>query len=59
MQKIYLNDLLGFCNKDIGNVKIRFNQFNRVENPLDVYIRDPETVNTRFFFGERNRDILM
>lgn len=49
MQKIYLNDLLGISNENIGNVKIRFNQFNGVENPLDVYIRDSEIVNTRFF----------
>ena len=48
MQKIYLNDLLGFGDEDMGNVKIRFNQFNGVENPLDVYIGDPETVNTLF-----------
>lgn len=49
MQKIYLNDLLGFNNENIGSVKIRFNQFNGVENPLDFYIRDSEIVNTRFF----------
>lgn len=49
MQKIYLNDILHIKKEDIGKVKIRFNQFNGVENPLDVYIRNPETVNTKFF----------
>lgn len=49
MSALYLNDLLRFTTEEMANVKIRFNQFNGEDNPLDLYIRDPETVNTRFF----------
>lgn len=49
MNTFILNDLLRIEQKDFGNVKIRFNQSNGVENPLDSYLRDPEAVNTRFF----------
>lgn len=49
MNNLYLNDLLRISNDDLSNVKIRFNQFNGTENPLDGYLRDPEYVNTRFF----------
>lgn len=49
MKELYLNDLLGIGKEELKNVKIRFNQFNGEENPLDVYVRDPEIVNTHFF----------
>lgn len=49
MSALYLNNLLRFTEEEMANVKIRFNQFDGEDDPLDLYIRDPETVNTRFF----------
>lgn len=50
MKKLYLNDLLRIQQDDLKNVKIRFNQFTGKDNPLDVYVCEPEIVNTQFFF---------
>lgn len=47
--ELYLNDLLHIGSENMKNVKIRFNQFNGSEDPLDLYIRDSEIVNTQFF----------
>lgn len=49
MNTLYLNKLLGFTDEEIKNVKIRFNQFNGTVNPIDLYIQNPEIVNTDFF----------
>lgn len=49
MKKLYLNDLLRIGQENLKNVKIRFNQFNGEDNPLDLYVRNPEIVNTQFF----------
>lgn len=49
MKKLYLNDLLRIAQEELKNVKIRFNQFNGEDNPLDLYIQNPEIVNTQFF----------
>lgn len=55
MNKLYLNDLLRINNDDLSNVKVRFNQFNGTENPLDGYLHDPEHVNTRYFLWRRKQ----
>jgi len=49
MTVLYINDLLRIEGEDFNKVKIRFNQFNGEENPLDLYVRDPEMVNTNYF----------
>ena len=50
MKKLYLNDLLNISDEEMENFKIRFNQFNPKErqNPLDLYICNPEAVNTTY-----------
>ena len=50
MEKILLDDLLRIPPDIVGNVKIRFNQHNGSEDPMDLYLREPETVNTRWLF---------
>jgi hypothetical protein len=50
MKKILLDDLLHFPADLRDNVKIRFNQYNGSDNPMDLYLREPETVNTRWLF---------
>ena len=50
MKKILLDDLLRFPADLLDNVKIRFNQHNGSDDPMDLYLREPETVNTRWLF---------
>ena len=50
MKKILLNDLLDMS-PDIAQIaKVRFNQSNSIDDPMDIYLRDPELVNTRWLF---------
>ena len=55
MDKITLNDLLQFKEEDIGNVKIKFNQSNGESDPMELYQRDPEIVNTTWLFWKAER----
>lgn len=43
-----LGDLLKF--EDLQKVKVRFNQFNGVADPMDEYKRNPDTVNNQWLF---------
>jgi len=55
VDKITLNDLLQFKEEDIGNVKIKFNQSNGESDPMELYQRDPEIVNTTWLFWKAER----
>lgn len=46
MNKILLNDLLHIPGEQAGNVKVKFNQSNGNDDPMELYLRDPDTVNT-------------
>ena len=48
MKKILLDDLLNIPTEQKNNVKVRFNQSNGLENPMDLYLREPEIVNTKW-----------
>lgn len=48
MKKIMLEDLLHIPTEEIANVKVRFNQHNGSDDPMELYIREPEIVNTRW-----------
>lgn len=54
MEKLLLKDLLCFTEEEIGNVKIKFNQHNGYNDPLDLYMIDPENVNTGWLFWKEN-----
>ena len=54
-EKIYLNDLLKIDDLDIGNVKVKFNQFNGSENPIDEYMKNPDSVNSGWLFWRNNQ----
>lgn len=49
MEQIPLNDLLGIGGHEFENAKVKFNQHNSWEDPLDLYQSDPEIVNTQWF----------
>ena len=50
MKRILLDDFLHIPAEEIANVKVRFNQHNGAEDPMDLYLSDPEIVNTRWLF---------
>ena len=50
MKKILLNDLLHFPKELLENAKIRFNQYDSLANPMELYLKDPEIVNTQWLF---------
>jgi hypothetical protein len=45
-----LSDLLRFEENIIDRVKIKFNQYNGEENPMDVYLRNPDEINNEWLF---------
>lgn len=49
MKKIFLNDILHIQPDIAGNVKVRFNQSNGQEDPMELYLREPDIVNTKWF----------
>ena len=50
MACIKLNDILGFSDPEINNVKIRFHQTNSFENPMELYLQNPDIVNSQWLF---------
>jgi len=50
MEKIYLNNLLHFNQIDYGNIKIKFNQSNGYEDPMELYQNNPDIVNNQWLF---------
>jgi hypothetical protein len=57
MDNILLNDLLGFTDDEIEIAKIRFNQFNGEVNPLEIFLNNPEAVNTNWFLNRTKNKI--
>lgn len=51
-----LNDLLGFTKPQLDNIKIKFNQHNGNADPLELYQKDPEILNTHWLFAKKQRD---
>lgn len=50
VEKLYLNDLLHFSEKEYKNIKIKFNQSNRQDDPMDLYLYNPDIVNHNWLF---------
>ncbi len=50
MKKILLNELLHISPDIIDTVKIKFNQNNGYDDPMNLYLREPEIVNTQWLF---------
>ena len=50
MKKILLDDLLHIPSDVSGSVKVKFNQNNGFDDPMDLYLREPEIVNTQWLF---------
>lgn len=50
MANILINDLLQISPDIANQVKIKFNQTDGHDDPLDLYLRDPEVINTGWLF---------
>lgn len=55
MKKILLDDLLHISPDIVDSVKVKFNQNNGYDDPMDLYLRDPEIVNTQWLFWRTER----
>lgn len=49
-ESILLNDLLNLSTENIERAKVRFNQYNGQEDPMEVYLRNPDEVNDIWLF---------
>lgn len=47
---IRINDLLNLSDEEMANVKIKFNQDNGEEDPMEVYVHDPNLINNQWLF---------
>ena len=52
---IKLNDILQFSNNDLKKAKIRFNQTSPDANPMDLYLKNPELVNSQWFLWKKKQ----
>ena len=50
MSYIKIDDLLRISDSNAVNVKVKFNQNDGNEDPMDLYLRDPDIVNTQWLF---------
>ena len=49
MNRILLNDLLHISPDTAPNVKVKFNQSNGIDDPMELYLREPDIINNRWF----------
>ena len=47
---IKLDDLLRISDSEAGNVKVKFNQTDGNEDPMELYLRDPKIINDHWLF---------
>jgi len=50
MKKIFIDDLLHIPADLAGSVKVKFNQYDGQNDPMELYLREPEIVNTQWLF---------
>ena len=55
MSKIYLNDLLKFSATDFSNIKIKFNQSNGYDDPMELYQSNPNIIDIQWLFWRNER----
>jgi len=49
-KQILLNDLLHLTEEELNRTKVKFNQWNGQESPMDEYKKDPEKINSQWLF---------
>lgn len=60
MEHLYLNQLLNFRPDEMDKIKVRFilQPSGSKEDPLELYCNDPEKINTGWFLGRRDKNLL-
>ena len=54
-QLLYLNDFLCLTGTELENTKIKFNQYNGQDEPIEIYKREPDIVNIGWLFWRTDR----
>lgn len=55
LDALLLKELLLFSDAELKRAKIKFNQHNGYDNPLDLYKSNPDIVNTQWLFWNEER----
>ncbi len=55
MDSILLKDLLRFSEDELPDVKIKFNQHDGQDDPMELYRNNPEIVNTQWLFWNKQQ----
>ena len=55
MLSIHLNDLLRIPSDDVKKCKVKFNQDDGNENPIELYLQDSDIINTQWLFWRNKR----
>ncbi|MBE7056924.1 MAG: GIY-YIG nuclease family protein [Ruminococcaceae bacterium] len=55
MKGLLLKDLLNFSENEIDKVKIKFNQYDGNNDPMELYKNNPEIINTEWLFWNEKR----
>ena len=55
MEELKLNDLLRFSKEEIDCAKVKFNIFNGVDAPIEVFKSNPDEVNINWLFWRENK----
>ena len=50
-----MNDLLSFSATDFSNIKIKFNQSNGYDDPMELYQSNPDIIDTQWLFWRNER----
>ncbi len=53
--RIKLDDLLRIPDSELANVKIKLNQHDGYDNPMDLYLQNPEIINSEWLFWRTQR----
>lgn len=48
--RITLNDLLRFSEDESKNIKVRFNQHDGHDDPMELYLQNPDIINSQWLF---------
>jgi len=54
-QLLYLNDFLCLTGTELENTKIKFNQYDGQDEPIEIYKREPDIVNIGWLFWRTDR----
>ena len=53
--QIKLDDLLRIPDSELDNVKVKLNQHDGYDDPMDLYLRSPEIINSEWIFWRTQR----